>query len=157
VVKYVFLDFDGVLNSAAYIAANKDKFKAPLQKTYYIVEHIDPTAVARLNLLIAKTGANVVISTAWRKAFNLTWIAEILANKGFKGEIVGETPILYCDRGLEIQAWMDAAQVIESQIVILDDMDTMLHLKPRQVMTHFDVGMQDEHLDKALELLGFAA
>ena len=151
---YLALDFDGVLNSAKFIQDYLDQFQAPSDKTYYITEHIDPVAVSRVNQIVLIAGAKVVISTAWRKAFNLDSIRDILESKGFVGEIVGETPVLHCDRGLEVQAWMDYNGVTADQMVILDDLDTMLHLRPRQVLTNFDTGLTDEHVTEALYLFG---
>lgn len=151
--RYLFLDFDGVINSRKFINDYLDFFKAPTEKTYYITEHIDRRAVERVNKILAMTGAHVVISTAWRKAYNLDGIRAILKAKGFKGVIVGETPVMEKQpRGLEIQAWLDANNVLPEHIVILDDMDKMLHLRHRQVLTDFEEGLQDRHVLQALKL-----
>ena len=150
--RILFLDFDGVVNSHKFIMTYVNHFKQPDDKTYVISEHIDPVCVERVNRIIAALNADVVISSAWRKAFPLQKLEEMLESKGFVGQIIGETPIMNVDRGLEIQAWMDANNVSADQILILDDMDAMLHLKPRQVLTSFFTGLLERHVEEALSL-----
>lgn len=152
--RIIFLDFDGVINSAKFISDYINQFKAPTEKTYYIKEHIDPIAVARINKIIKLTGAEVVLSTAWRKAFKLEELTELLHSRGFVGKIIGETPITlsYRPRHQEIQQWLDENDIKPEQIVIIDDMPTMEHLNHRFAKTSFDVGVTDEHIELVLKL-----
>ena len=150
---FIFLDFDGVLNSNRYISDNFGSFKAPKEKTYYILEHLDPLAIKRVNKLLEILNAEVVISTAWRKAFNLETIIEILKSKGFTGNVIGETKILYTSRGVEIQDWLNENRVAADQIIILDDNNDMLHLSHRLIRTSFDDGMLDKHILQAVSLI----
>lgn len=151
--RILFLDLDGVCNSAPFIAANFAVFKQPQQKTYMIIEHLDVDAIKRINQITDTTGAEIVISSAWRKAYPLPRLIEILKQKGLTGSVVGDTPILYTARGLEIQAWMDANNLQAEDIAIIDDMDDMVHLTPRLVKTTFSYGVLDSHVPQAIELL----
>lgn len=153
--KYIFLDFDGVINNYKYIMDYIDTFKQPSEKTYYITEHIDPENVQKVNRIIKQTGAKVVLSTAWRKAFNLDRLREILEYRGFVGEIIGETLILHKDRYLEIQSYLDLNNINSEDIVIIDDMPDMANLNHRFVKTSFDTGILDEHVNQAIKLLNF--
>lgn len=150
----IFLDFDGVINSAKFINDYLDQFKQPTEKTYYITEHIDAIAIQRVNKIVEALNAKVVISSAWRKAYCLDKLCKILESKGFSGEIIGETEILNKDRGIEIQTWMDRNNISADRVLILDDNDNMRHLSHRLILTSFDTGITDEHVQKAMELFG---
>ena len=76
-IKVVFLDFDGVLNS-------KEFFKSPRHEESE-AGALDPEAIARLNRLLAATGAVVVISSSWRHGYTVGALASMLESRGFVG------------------------------------------------------------------------
>lgn len=142
-MKVVFLDFDGVLNSRE----TTPEFG------------LDETLIARLNRLLAHTGAKVVISSSWRRCHSLEYCIATLENAGFKGEVLGATPEREREwgspstpRGFEIQDWLHANPEVEA-FVILDDEGDMEHLLPFLVRTSMVSGLQDEHVDRAIEIL----
>ena len=142
-MKVVFLDFDGVLNDSQ----TQPEFG------------IEAKFVDRLNVLIEKTGAKVVISSSWR-LYGLLQCSLILENAGFKGEVIGLTPERVREwgkqgppRGLEIQAWLDAHPEVE-KFVILDDEADMEHLLPFLVKTSMVTGLEDHHVALAVAVLG---
>ena len=109
-VKLLFLDFDGVLNSERFFRAQGNR---------YLPEQLDEGAVARLNAILARTGAKVIVSSTWRLGYSMEQLQVILARHGFSGEVVGVTPRLedvdedgirvplHVPRGREIQTWLD--------------------------------------------------
>lgn len=153
-MKVVFLDVDGVLNSAAYLYAAERAWPegTPFEGNQHL--ELDPPAVARLNRIVRESGAKVVISSSWRFGNTPAEMQEILRRRGFEGEVVGDTPRdgHGAVRGLEIQAWLDGHPGVES-FVILDDDSDMAHLAPRHVRTRFSDGLLDEHVDAALAAL----
>ncbi len=140
-MKVVFLDFDGVLNAST--------------SPDFCIERV---FVERLNRIIAKTGAHVVLSTTWRIAEPAGYCERCLAECGFIGTVLGSTPSIYIPglasvpRGREIQAWLDRNPTVEA-FVILDDDSDMEHLLPRLVRTAFKDGLQDHEVEKAVALL----
>ena len=170
--RVVFLDFDGVLNSLAYIKA-RGRASVPGDPAH----SIDPAAIAYLNEIVQRSGAVVVISSSWREMMPLDGLRQLLARRGFVGMIVGKTPSLSSmpripsaagkliappegvdiafERGHEIQAWIDVHGPVES-FVILDDHNDMVHLMSRLVQTHYDDGLQARHIPRALSLLATA-
>lgn len=89
----IFLDFDGVLNSVPFMERLQERLQAegkPLATRYTI----DPVAVELLNGLIEETGAKVVVSSSWRKLFDVPELQAILVEQGFRGNIVDVTPDL---------------------------------------------------------------
>ena len=154
-MKIIFLDVDGVLNST-------DSAQAAFERegrSFRYSEHMSTVLVARLNDLLDKTDAQVVISSTWRLCYELHEIFDILEKNGFKHDerIFGVTPHppeARGIRGLEIQAWMEQHGTKPNQIVILDDSNDMAHLMDRLVLVNPDVGLTDEDVAKALKLLG---
>lgn len=152
--KVLFLDFDGVLNSHAWIKT--DRRNDPLAPD----RGLDPAAVALVSEICERTGALVVISSTWR-LFNED-CAELLKRRGFTGEVVGMTPDLNTrtralwtsvERGVEIQAWLDANGGADV-IAILDDDADMAHLGPRLVQTGFARGLERHHVELVVAMLG---
>lgn len=147
-MKIIFLDIDGVLNSHQWIRANEH-----LLKTQQLSMHVDldKEAVARLERLVKQTEAKIVISSTWRIVHSLSSLRDILGRHGFTGEVIDKTPKLNIARGLEIQQWLDKNPV--ESFVILDDSSDMAHLLNKLVRTSFDDGLQDKHVEAAIELL----
>lgn len=117
-------------------------------------DQICEMAVNRLNNIIRRTGAVCVISSTWRLGFPFYKLEEFLKSKGFIGQVIGETPILQIEREFEIRQYMDQNQINSDQIIILDDIFNFGHLEHRHVLTTFQSGLQDEHVEKAVALLG---
>jgi hypothetical protein len=145
----LFLDIDGVLNSAVWFASMKERDwdRKPIHHM------LDPEAVRRLNFIIAATGAEIVISSSWRIIHPLTSIADALKKRGFIGTIIGATGSGPGRRGNEIQAWLDAHSRSTRPFAILDDDSDMEHLLPRLVKTTWAKGLLDQHVPAAIELL----
>jgi hypothetical protein len=123
---------------------------------------IDPDAVARLNSLLKETGAKIVISSSWRKLFDLETLQGLLVAKGFTGEVIDVTPDLSGEpievpwqrreRGFEIEKWVKDNNP-EATFVIFDDDSDMGNLHHRFIQTSWKYGLLDEHILRARELL----
>lgn len=158
--KVLFLDVDGVLNSARTWKTRVEGMAA---------EH-----VALVAHILRETGASVVVSSTWRTfpGWNdgASQFHKTLAKHGADGalilsRVIGRTvdgwemQLPKTDgrllRGTEIQHWLDARQV--ECFVILDDDGDMGPLTTRLVQTTFDDGLTPELADRAIEMLGGAA
>lgn len=148
IMKIIFLDFDGVLNSHQWIRANQHlpKIEPWLHTT------VDKEAVARVEEIARVTGAKVVVSSTWRLLNPLGKLKRILKDHGFTGEVIDKTPHLGTARGNEIAQWLNENGPVEA-FVILDDDSDMVHLKHKLVQTTFDTGLQDCHVDLAIAML----
>ncbi len=149
-MKVVFLDFDGVLNSLGFF-----------QREHGPLDRLDPAAVQRLDLLVRRAGAKVVVSSSWRVGRTLDALRQLLAQAGYDGEVVGCTPdlgsrVYVADgsalRSLEIRAWLDAQTEPVEAYVVLDD-GALDELAPCFVRTTFATGLCDEHVEEALAIL----
>ncbi len=161
-IPFLFLDFDGVLNHAAHFANRRAGRTAADCLTD--AESFDLAAVERVNRIVERTGADVVISSSWRCMLGLADIRGILKRHGFRGRVVGATPRLHRTpdgeervRGHEIQAWIERRERFRGDVgpfAILDDDSDMAHLAPRLVRTSFDLGLLDEHVERVVALIG---
>lgn len=116
---------------------------------------MDPKLVLRLNEILARTGAKVVISSSWRSMFSKEEILECLETNGFIGEVIDTTLRLLQDiRGTEIQIWLDnnTREDVDS-FVILDDDSDMGPLMDKLIQTTWALGLQPEHVERAVEVL----
>jgi hypothetical protein len=110
-MKVIFLDIDGVLVTYGYDAAYYNGTDMPFHRP----------CVECINILIARTGCKIVISSAWRLTQRLS-LPTIFREEGIIGEIIGVTPSLG-NRGREIAAWLNAADGRVTSFVIIDDAD----------------------------------
>lgn len=154
-MKVIFLDFDGVLNSDRWLAVIGQEWTAagqgaPIPRP----RHIDPAAVGLLNQLVDRTGAVVVVSSAWR-TLGITECRAILRQRGCVARVVGATPLFVprqrlserVIRGREIRAWLSRRRKVE-RFVVLDDMgaaefegmwDSLVQTDGRKGLTQDDV------------------
>lgn len=162
-MRLIFLDIDGVLNSLASFGVTskrgyrkaKGTAKARAKENYSVlIDDIDKEAVSRLNRIIERTGAKVIISSSRRKDYSYQEIEKHLQAAGFTGEVIGSTPVFIGEdvrRGDEIG--YVASKLKPERFVILDDGNDMRHLKDRLVLTDTATGLLDEHVERAVALL----
>lgn len=156
-MKTLFLDFDGVLNSANWFRGRERRPETNGLRENYLSQ-IDPDAVANLNKIIEETGCKVVVSSTWRLSHPLLELTDFLKVKGLKPEFeknfIGITPDLskrekYVERGHEINSWIKQNPFYEDiTIVILDDDNDMFDLEDRLVLCNAIEGLTEE---KAIE------
>jgi len=166
-LRYVFLDVDGVLNSRqGLLAKGPPDYADRLNPTDFEIgfNQICREYVLRLNGLVA-SDVRFVLSSTWRRWYNVNVMQEMLNKHGFRGVIVGATPHLDDKpRGKEIAAWLESELAIElargqlawPAFVILDDSGDMDNLRGRLVQTDYDTGLQDEHVQRARKMLGLS-
>jgi len=167
-MKVLFLDIDGVLNCAECFKREHDAW---VEKGKPKDEHwnmLDPVHIARLNRIVAETGAKIVVSSSWRGDPNLY---EKLKEAGVVATFLGQTPrmprpvgtsVEYCERGKEVKAFLEeweqgTARFSTKPIVnetiweyaILDDDRDFLPDQPL-FKTVWEVGLTEEIADKVI-------
>lgn len=150
-LRIIFLDVDGVLNSRRWFTETKQR-----QTRENAIAEIDPSAAARVQALVNRTRARIVVSSTWRLLYQLHDLRRMFEHRGLHAPLFDRTPPTVGDnrRGDDIQAWLDAHAALGIEgMVILDDDSDMKHLKPWLVQTSFDEGLRDEHVERAAEVL----
>lgn len=165
-MKVIFLDFDGVLNTATYRAwwRRNPALRIPDAE-------LCPALVANVNHIIAETGAKVVLSTAWRTYTHLRpHLVDYLRSAGFEGTVIGMTPdfteevarnpyrtddggLIHATRGMEIKAWLDDHPEVASYVVLEDSEDMTPLPADRIVWTTDRDGLTQDRAQKAIEIL----
>lgn len=139
-MKIIFLDVDGVLNSASDIDDIADRPLLLLKK------------------LMDQTGAKIVVSSSWRISKHL--FAKLKNTlRQYNIEIKDVTPCirkLDFQRGDEIKMWLKAHNThneIESFVILDDEADMGEFRETNLVQTTYEKGLQIEHIEKALKIL----
>lgn len=154
--KIIFLDIDGVLNSQDFYASDRyDRTKSRLEYE----SMLDPHAIKRLNEIIERTGAYLVLSSTWRLRFRSKYartdIQEFFSKAGIKGTFLGRTTTKWDRfRGNQIQQWLDDQRGEPESFIILDDDSDMVHLSQHLVHCKNQHGLTDEVVEKAITRLG---
>jgi hypothetical protein len=136
-MKVIFLDHDGVLNAA-------DPATGPLHRCGFLVTNV--RLVERLNRLLDRTDAKIVLSTSWRD--DGRWL-DCVTEAGFRhsARLIGMTPKLtdgtrsIRNRGSEIRSWLSdwTGEPIETFVILEDET--------------LEEGLTEEHVERALRLL----
>jgi hypothetical protein len=154
-MKIVFLDFDGVLNNYSML----EQARGPGAGIF------SADAIERLNSIVERTGAKVVVISSWRALYGLDALKALLLSEGFTGEVLACTPSLEKatapvpdaapghTRCREIQAWLDALPEPPESFVILDDIE-LEHLAAWHVKPDAETGLLDVHVAAAIAILG---
>ena len=147
----IFLDFDGVLNSADFRDSVED----------YYNNFIDETRMPILGRIVRQTDAVIVLSTTWKVMWEKDAernteggkaIDEIFGRYGMS--IYSKTECADDDRNFEIFLWLCNHEV--ENYVILDDLDFRWSEENRRhfVKTYDErCGLDDEAADRAIEIL----
>ena len=149
-MKVIFLDIDGVLNSAVY-----DRTK------HWEDCNIDQTRLPILRSIIDRTGTEVVLSSSWRIHLDddcqpCTPTGEgmmrIFRDGGIR--IIGKTPNGE-KRAAEIRAWLEAHPDTEAFVILDDIFFGGGELQENLVRTNYHIGrgLEQSHADKAVGIL----
>lgn len=155
----VFLDIDGVLNSAIFFELNfKDKQSYETREDIAL-SMIDPKSVENLNSIIKQvSNVQIVISSTWRRGYTKEELNTFLRQKGLSKDILGCTPAYnfkYCVRGNEIKGWLESNRPMGFfRYIILDDDSDMLY-EQRNNFLHIDsyAGLTPNHAYKSVRFL----
>lgn len=126
-MKVLFLDFDGVLNSAASFVMEDRKRKGQRKKVKQDLGPINETlchvCTSNFQLILEHfPELKIVISSTWRELFQLEWLQNKLQSYGIdSSRVIGKTPVKYSGvRGQEISLWLEEHPEV-TKFVILDD------------------------------------
>lgn len=162
-MKVIFLDVDGILNSMPYLEENKCKGSTSISDYH----------LQMLAKIYHTCDAKIVLSSSWRELDDESDVLvyrqyEYLVNElaRYNMEIISKTPVIDMNRPLEIKTWLDSQpNKDEIKFVSLDDDFTKEKYEAYGIgdcliRTRFfcndisEGGLQQEHVDRAIEILG---
>lgn len=135
-MKVLFLDIDGVLNSASTMKHGV---------------HLCNKRIVMLSRLCKELDLKVVISSSWREIYDLRELKELLHRTGFGGiprviDVTGNDT--RGNRGTEIKAWLDAHPEVVQYAIIDDDRDMLPEQLPYFVKTSWKTGLNQRACEK---------
>lgn len=150
-MKVIFLDYDGVLNiidPPRHISKHKG-----IDGVLVMAEE---ELVRRLNLIVDRTGAELVLSSSWR---HLKEWEKCMRLSGIFKKFIGTTP-RHVDhkkfgvghdslvRGHNIQEWLDEHPEVEDYVILDDSADFLPHQESHLFRTKTAEGLTQEVADK---------
>ena len=165
--KYLFLDFDGVLNTEHYQNVLMHDGKA-LQDGHGAF--FDPETVEQLRRIINETHADIVVSSSW-KYYGLDAMQDLWEARQMPGKIIDITPSAVSDnwlltanlddlaamkpcKGMEIVSWLADNAGKDAKYVIIDDEYVILDSQvPYFILTNPYDGITPELADRAIHIL----
>lgn len=133
--KILFLDIDGVCNSAAFARQGKQGG----------ILGIDPVAAARVKRIIKETGCKVVLSSTWRLEEDTR--EQVRREVADFIDVTPNMPGVY--RGVEIAAWLHGHYAEVDNYAILDDDSDFLAGQPL-FQTTWEHGLTDDIANKVI-------
>lgn len=146
-MRVIFLDYDGVLNRI-----DPPHYKTPETMVGEIMTMAEPELISRLNLLVERTGTEIVLSSSWRHMPD--W-REAMKASGIVKPLLDRTPrysdhkkygIHHIDlcRGHNIQDWLDAHPEVTRYAIIDDSSDMLASQMPNYFQTRTAEGLTQE-------------
>lgn len=153
-MRIVFLDFDGVLNTAHYILVMESR---KLQCNDEYGSLFDPASVSYLGRIIDKTDAKIVVTSSWKNLMSYSDILSMWHKRSLPGEVIDVCPIPEGrrKRGDEVDAWISECKE-SCQYVILDDMSVdnfNKHQLDHLIVVNPYYGINQETVERAIDIL----
>ena len=163
--KYLFLDFDGVLNTEFYQDLLMSQGK-PFRDKHG--PFFDPVAVEQLKRVVDSTHADIVIESSW-KYLGLEAMQDMWTDRQLPGHVIDITPTIVSaswssnidgfgldvrqSKGIGIDFWL-FENTEEVRYVIIDDEYVILDSQlPRFILTNLFDGLTELLADRAIALL----
>ena len=162
--KYLFLDFDGVLNTEFYQDLLMSQGK-PFRDKHG--PFFDPEAVEQLKRVIDSTRAEIVIESSC-KYLGLEAMQDMWTDRQLPGRVIAVTPSIVSaswslddngldarqSKGIEIDFWLFENATQDARYVIIDDEYVILDSQlPRFILTNPFDGLTELLADRAIALL----
>ena len=143
----IFLDVDGVLNSRNKLIEIYNKTHKPHSGYSY---PFDERCLENLKLLVQETNSKIVVSSTWRKdKEGRTTLLKVLSEYELDNKIIGYTPMLDKERGIEIKQFLISLKEMPNFVILDDDFD-MGELNPFLIKTNSQIGLTYENIQEAI-------
>ncbi len=182
--RLLFLDIDGCLGSdglklGSLIPSNaeaeaidrapstsfQNEKQARREDLLVALRSLERPLIARLNVLVERTRAEVIVHSSWRYTFTMDGMRWALKEVGYRGELAdmvphrlpGQKMSQYPSRGDYIRQWFKDANVepADTDFVIVDDAERSQFERflPNLVRVNSKVGLADRDVERACALL----
>jgi len=155
-MKYIFLDIDGVISTFEESMSSTKDFWIERQwaRDMRVLYPFNQECVMILNEILTETGAEIILSSDWKKKRSLKDLDIIFKNNGVIKSPIDVTPDLRQDysvlevcRTFEIVHYIAENNININDIVIIDDLNLERLLPPkvrdRFIKTNFEDGIRE--------------
>lgn len=155
-MKVIFLDFDGVLNSAGSFLYESRRRKEWKEQgvSGRVNETLCNVCTSNFQAVLDQyPEVKVVISSTWRELYDLEWLKQKLASYHIdSSRVIDRTPSTIDNaRNREIHMWLAQHPEVTHYVIVDDNIYDGLHLNVgRFVNTSWETGLT---LDKAYEMI----
>jgi hypothetical protein len=119
----IFLDIDGVLNTANYLKRQKIESGKATNKLW------DPTACKHISMLCEHYEAGIVITSSWRHEYDIEQLQEFFGSNNISPRFIKDVTDSYAPqqdennycRGHEVKYWLQQNSNQATSYVIIDD------------------------------------
>lgn len=138
-MKYILLDFDGVLTSDAFTRLCIFEHR---RENLFDVDWFAPSCIDALRYLVEETGANIVVSSSWRDLgeYRLRKLWDYNRMPGCLDETQPTTPEYILMKVDAMKHWISTHK--EDRFVVLDDdnldVPNLIKTKPQEGLTLHD-------------------
>ena len=158
--KYIFLDFDGVLNTENYYRDLQINGTPTMDNDGVL---FDTSCASLLNSIIETTKAKIIVTSSWRFFYSMEQLKEMWKNRELNGELQDITPTNFIlspeelhTKGIEIKAWFNSKNLEQqyTSYAIIDDENLFLASQQSHlVLTNPDTGITKEIAEQVIKLL----
>jgi len=146
----IFLDVDGVLNSINKLISVYNQTHKPHSGYSY---PFDKVCLENLKILVESTNSKLVITSTWRRdKEGIDTLIYILKKYDLDTKVIGYTPILNTNRGMEIKQFISSFEE-KINFIILDDDSDFGELLPYLIKTDIHVGLTFENTQEGIKKL----
>lgn len=149
----IFLDFDGVMDTASYDMYLVRNVLPECDETGRPV--FDPKCIECLKQIVDETGADIVATSDWKYIDNYKGLLEMWRNRNLPGFLTDVTPNVTKHRGEEIDSWLKECRT-DCNYVIIDDLDESnfnIHQLDRLIVVDPFVGLDKHAVKRAISIL----
>ena len=139
-MRIIFLDIDGVVLHGEALWSTQDS------------RHLPPEKIALVKQACDRAGAIIVVSSTWRYFDETEDRLQMLGLPVHRDWRTRDSRGSEC-RGHDIAEWLFAHPETESYAIVDDDSDMLPEQMPRFVKTPFVTGIEQEHVDRLVEIL----
>lgn len=115
----IFLDFDGVMDTASYCSFLESQGLPECDSCGR--PKFDPNCISNLGLIVEETGADIVVSSDWKYIDSYQELLNMWKVRGMPGFITDVTPNVSKHRGDEIDKWLRECNQ-PCNYIIIDDL-----------------------------------
>lgn len=156
--KIIFLDFDGVMDTALQLPMVEDLRKEERKeiKTDKYGILFDEEPVKNLGKIIAATHADIVVHSSWKIGMNVEYLQEMWEVRKLPGKVIDKTPDINFYVDDEIEAWLEEHNAVVSRYAIIDDMPADFfspHFANHLFSVNPNIGLDEDTAQKVISCL----